>query len=105
MDPDYEIVAGMALMTDIINIPIEYFKDDINEHVESYGGGIEYSPLKFACIRIGARRYSYDANRIDYTAGLGIETDHFLCDICADYVFNKEAWTRTDMLADIKAVW
>lgn len=105
MDPDYEIVAGAALMTDIINIPVEYYKNDINEHVEAYGGGIECSMFKMICLRLGARRYSYDVNRINYTAGLGIETDHFLCDIGMSYMTNKEAWTRTDLLADIKAVW
>jgi hypothetical protein len=105
MDPDYKIAAGVALVTDVINIPLEYFKNDINGHVESYGGGIECNLLKLAGVRLGARRYSYDENRIDYTAGLGIETNNFLCDIGMDYATNKEAWTRTDLLADIKAVW
>jgi hypothetical protein len=105
MDPDYRIAAGLALVTNYVNIPVEYYKNDINGHVESYGGGIEYDPFKVACLRLGARRYSYDVNKIDYTAGLGIEKHFIMLDIAMDYETNKEAWARTNLLADIKAVW
>jgi len=105
MDPDYEAIVGLALVTDVVSIPLEYLKNDINTHTESYGGGIEFNFIKAACVRLGARKHSFYDNKIDYTAGLGLDTSHFLCDIGMDYETTRGVWTRTNLLADIKAVW
>lgn len=104
-DPSYAFTAGVAIINDLIRMPMEYVRDDIDGRAESLGVGLEYEIAKLISIRIGARAHGNYNLKLNYTAGIGLETKNFLCDIGMAYETDKGAWTNTRLLADVKAVW